>query len=161
MSLPTADFDTSAALNSSVAEIAYEQRAYSDSVRLPKNAKVLGAAANPTTECNLAVVATDGRVILVDLLGDVADRRGRTRPSPLRTLESFLPPTTSAVPASSGPLRLLTTGMLSGLPAAPFVVRMCPALTMKNMAEYRPIMAVGASCGNIQASGEWWSRRCR
>ena len=45
------DFESAAALNSSscVAEVAYEQRAYSDGIRLPKNAKVLGAAVNPTT----------------------------------------------------------------------------------------------------------------
>ena len=130
--------------NYSVAEIAYDPRAHSDSVRLPKNARVLGMAANPTTDCNFAIVTTDGRVILVDLLGDAAtDQRG----SPLRTLEYFLSP---ATPSTS--LRMMTTGILSGLPPPPFVVRMCPALTMKNMAEYRPIMAVGASCGNIQGS---------
>ena len=67
--------------NYSVAEIAYDPRAHSDSVRLPKNARVLGMAANPTTDCNFAIVTTDGRVILVDLLGDAATDR---RASPLR-----------------------------------------------------------------------------
>ena len=130
--------------NYSVAEIAYDHRAHSDSVRLPKNARVLGMAANPTTECNFAIVTTDGRVILVDVLGDAANDQIS---SPLKTLESYLLPKT---PSTS--LRMLTTGILSGLPLPPFVVRMCPALTMKNMAEYRPLMAVGATCGNIQGS---------
>ena len=124
------------------AEMTYESRTHSDSVRLPKNARVLGMAANPTTDCNFAIVTTDGRVILVDILNDAANDQGG---SPLRTLESYLSPKT---PSNS--LRMLTTGILSGLPPPPFVVRMCPALTMKNMAEYRPLMAVGASCGNIQ-----------
>ena len=148
-SLSTASFSTASVCpdldavppnGQSYSEMAYEPRAHSDSLRLPKNARVLGMAANPTTDCNFAIVTTDGRVVLVDLLGDAVKSS-----SPLRTLESFL---SSKTPSNS--LRLLTTGILSGLPPPPFVVRMCPALTMKNMAEYRPLMAVGAAGGNIQ-----------
>ena len=69
--------------NCSVAEMAYDPRAHSDSLRLPKNARVLGMAANPTTDCNFAVVTTDGRVILVDLLGDAATAADQSE-SPLR-----------------------------------------------------------------------------
>ena len=69
--------------NCSVAEMAYDPRAHSDSLRLPKNARVLGMAANPTTDCNFAVVTTDGRVILVDLLVDAATAADQSE-SPLR-----------------------------------------------------------------------------
>ena len=47
-------------------------------------------------------------------------------------------------------LRLHTSGVLTGLASPPFVIRMCPALTMKNLEEYVPRMAVGAANGNVQ-----------
>ena len=47
-------------------------------------------------------------------------------------------------------IRLHTGGVLTGLASPPFVIRMCPALTLKNMEEYVPRMAVGAANGNVQ-----------
>ena len=52
--------------------------------------------------------------------------------------------------SSPASLRLYTGGILSGLTAPPFVIRMCPPLTMKNLQEYTPYMAVGAANGNVQ-----------
>ncbi|KAG8435620.1 hypothetical protein GDO86_013532 [Hymenochirus boettgeri] len=46
-------------------------------------------------------------------------------------------------------LRFLLTGLLSGLPQPPFVVRMCPPLTTKNITQYKPLLAVGTSSGSV------------
>lgn len=102
-------------------------------------------SANPVTESNFAVVTTDGRIIFLDVVTPSA-----LTPRPLATLDDFLPPTMTISPQQQLQLKLLTSGILSGLLAPPFVVRMCPALTMKNMTEYKPLMAVGGSSGNIQ-----------
>ena len=49
-----------------------------------------------------------------------------------------------------GQLKLHTTGIIGGLLTPPFVVRMCPPLTVKNFSDYRPLLAVGAINGSIQ-----------
>ena len=55
-------------------------------------------------------------------------------------------------PSSCSQLKLQTTGILGGLLPPPFVLRMCPPLTVKNFSDYRPLIAVGASNGSIQVS---------
>ena len=49
-------------------------------------------------------------------------------------------------------LKLQTTGIMSGLLSPPFVIRMCPPLTVKNFNDYRPLLAVGATNGSIQVN---------
>ncbi|KAK2170890.1 hypothetical protein NP493_1127g02083 [Ridgeia piscesae] len=55
-------------------------------------------------------------------------------------------------------LKFVLTGMLTGVAAPPLVVRMCPPLTTKNWAHYKPLLALGAPSGVIQvynaSSGE-------
>lgn len=46
-------------------------------------------------------------------------------------------------------LKFLLTGLLSGLPLPPFVIRMCPPLTTKNIKNYQPLLAVGTSNGSV------------
>ena len=55
-------------------------------------------------------------------------------------------------PSSCSQLKLQTTGILGGLLPPPFVLRMCPPLTVKNFSDYRPLIAIGASNGSIQVS---------
>jgi len=57
-------------------------------------------------------------------------------------------------PGSS--IRLMLTGLLTGLLSSPTILRMCPPLTTKNFSVYRPLLAVGGtgggSAGVIQVS---------
>ena len=55
-------------------------------------------------------------------------------------------------PSNCSQLKLQTTGILGGLLPPPFVLRMCPPLTVKNFSDYRPLIAIGASNGSIQVS---------
>lgn len=105
------------------------------------------------SERNLAVLTSDGKVIFLELVDSLEDRRPAGAP-PAFALDDLLPSSLDVAEASSAsasaPLRLLTSGILSGLALPPFVIRMCPPLTMKNLSEYVPLMAVGASNGNVQ-----------
>ena len=57
-------------------------------------------------------------------------------------------------------LKLQTTGIFGGLLPPPFVVRMCPPLTVKNFSDYRPLIAIGAMNGSMQvckySKGNWF-----
>ena len=44
-------------------------------------------------------------------------------------------------------IRLMLTGLLTGLLPAPTILRMCPPLTTKNFSVYRPLLAVGGTGG--------------
>ena len=52
----------------SVMEIGYEPVAAGETLRLGKNAKILGMACNPMTEREVVTVTTDGKVIFQELL---------------------------------------------------------------------------------------------
>jgi len=45
-------------------------------------------------------------------------------------------------------VRLMLTGLLTGLMSAPTILRMCPPLTTKNFSVYRPLLAVGGTGGS-------------
>jgi len=47
-------------------------------------------------------------------------------------------------------LKLILTGLLSGVANSPMVIRMCPPLTTKNWNQYEPLLAVGVSTGVVQ-----------
>ena len=49
-------------------------------------------------------------------------------------------------------IKLQTVGIIGGLVTPPFYIRMCPPLTVKNFRDYRPLLAVGATNGNIQVT---------
>lgn len=48
-------------------ELHYEQRCLTESIRLTKNTKVLGAAIHPLTENRLVILLSDGRLFFFDL----------------------------------------------------------------------------------------------
>ena len=50
-----------------VTEIQYEQKSVSEAVRVSKHARIMKFSVNPCTEKNLAILASDGRLIMLDL----------------------------------------------------------------------------------------------
>ena len=128
-----------------VTEIHYEQKAVSEAMRLSKHAKALSFALNPVTEKDLSILASDGKVFILEM--KVQSKRKSTRPSV--TLDDLVPPT---VENSNKDLnvKLLMNGVLANLSNPPFVLKMCPPLTTKNWPEYNPLLASGGSNGNIQ-----------
>ncbi len=128
-----------------VLEISFEQRACSEGIRLGKNARVLGMAVNPVTESSVAISTSDGRLFFVDCTSNPDKNCG-----PPKCLEDLLPSSLDMCAETPTALRLYTSGILAGLCMPPFVIRMCPPLTLKNLPDYVPHLAVGASSGNVQ-----------
>ena len=128
----------------SVTEIQYEQKAISESLRLSKHAKTLTTCINPRTETTLAILASDGKVIMVD-----ANIQKKKTSKPPYALDDCVPPT-QTMNTKDLNVKLSLTGIMSNLCNPPFVLRMCPPLTTKNWPEYKPLMASGGSNGNIQ-----------
>lgn len=138
-----------------VLEIAYEQKAFSEGVRLNKNAQVLGMACHTMTEKNFVSFTSDGRILFYEVTAENNNNAMGNKSSegrPVLCLADLIPSAlqSDVIGNSSISLKLFTSGILSGLTMPPFVIRMCPPLTMKNMSEYRPCMAIGAGNGNIQ-----------
>ena len=97
-------------LAEAILEVSYELRASSDHVRLGKNCRVLGLALHPASHTEAAFLTTDGRVFLLRLTEGAAS------------------------------LCLGVTALLPSLACPPLTVRMCPALTVKNWADYQPLV---------------------
>lgn len=140
------------AVPSAQPEVAYEQRALSEAVKLSKMGRVLGLALHPVTERNLALLTSDGRLVALDLhsrcSGRVLDEGAGLPRRPHLCLEDVVRGQQEA--PGGNPLRLCASGIATGLAPPPFVIRMCPALTLKNLTEYRPLLALGAASGNLQ-----------
>lgn len=129
-----------------VLEIFYEQKAHSDCIRLQKHAKILGMALDTIRENSVTIFTSDGRLILVD----IAMSNQKSGKMIVYSLPDLIPPTLSMHTGDLVGLKLFTRGIVSGLCLPAFHIRMCPPLTMKNLSEYVPYMAVGGQNGNIQ-----------
>jgi hypothetical protein len=112
-----------------VLEVQYSSVASSDHVRLGKNCKVLGLALNPVSQMEVAFLTTDGRVLLLAV-------RGAPPPGGPQALL----PRLAGLPACLPPLGLGVGAILPGLASPPHTIRMCPPLTVKNWADYRPLV---------------------
>jgi WD40 repeat protein len=152
--VPGDNLSDSGSLDAGALEIAYDVKASSETIRLNKNAKIMGMCCNPMSERNIAVFTTDGRIIFYDVLPQATDSDAKSSEStddpkrPLLGLEDLIPAVLD--PKEATPLRLYTNGTFCGLATPPFVIRMCPPLTVKNMNDYSPLLALGAGNGNIQ-----------
>jgi hypothetical protein len=56
-------------------EVAYESRLQSDNIRMGKNCRVLGLALQPTSERQLILLTTDGRLFLLSMAETGRDKR--------------------------------------------------------------------------------------
>ncbi|KAM9325042.1 WD repeat-containing protein 11 [Gastrophryne carolinensis] len=161
-----------------VPEMTYDLKCQCDAIRVTKTVRPYAIACNPINENSVALIISDGRVMIWELKSSVPGKKMRNASAcalyaplsfcgrPLGPLQKKRPDLSldsmiagqstmsgDAAPAG-GPLqevhlKFLLTGLLSGLPQPPFVVRMCPPLTTKNIAQYKPLLAVGTSSGSI------------
>ena len=74
----------------SVTEIHYEQKAVSEAIRLSKHAKTLSLALNPVSETHAAILASDGKVFMLELK---VNSKRKTSQRPSVTIEDLIPPT--------------------------------------------------------------------
>ncbi|XP_075922520.1 WD repeat-containing protein 11 isoform X1 [Petromyzon marinus] len=158
------------------ADVVYELRCQSDAVRVTKTVRPMALGCCPVGENAAAMLVSDGRLLVWELHATRGCGQGGSSQllSPLSFCGALAGPCTPSLPDLSldsafgqclvfadersarppGPqqevsLRFLLTGLLSGLPPPPFVLRMCPPLTTKNLEQYQPLLAVGTSSGSV------------
>uniref|UniRef100_A0A3P8WQI6 WD repeat-containing protein 11 n=1 Tax=Cynoglossus semilaevis TaxID=244447 RepID=A0A3P8WQI6_CYNSE len=169
---------TEEAAEQSVQELMYDLRSQCDAIRVTKTVRPYQMVVCPVNENNAALMVSDGRVMLWELKAHAGKSATYSSAglSPLYSPVSFcgatLGPSQKRIPdlclnsmigqtliAGEAPpfssnqqevqLKLLLTGLLSGLPLPPFAIRMCPPLTTKNINHYQPLLAVGTSNGSV------------
>ncbi|CAJ0967654.1 unnamed protein product, partial [Ranitomeya imitator] len=157
----------------------YDLRCQCDAFRVTKTVRPYSITCNPINENAVALIISDGRVMIWELKSSsVPGRKIRSasgssactlyaplsfcgkpvglqqKKCPDLSLDSMIAgQSLSESPQSASSqevsLKFLLTGLLSGLPQPPFVVRMCPPLTTKNITQYKPLLAVGTSNGSV------------
>ncbi|KAK1333326.1 hypothetical protein QTO34_005709 [Cnephaeus nilssonii] len=155
-----------------VQELTYDLRSQCDAIRVTKTVRPFSMVCCPVNENAAALVVSDGRVMIWELKSAVCNRSARNSGpgvsplyapvsfcgAPVGVLQNQLPDLSldnmigqSAIAGEEHPkgsalqevhLKFLLTGLISGLPAPPFTVRMCPPLTTKNIKMYQPLLAV-------------------
>ncbi|XP_041124684.1 WD repeat-containing protein 11 isoform X2 [Polyodon spathula] len=162
----------------SVQELAYDLRCQCDAMRVTKTVRPYRMVCSPVSENSAALIISDGRVMMWELKAYAtrSDIQYSSGVSPLYSPVSFcgvplrlhqrrIPDLSldsmigqSMIAGEEPPkaplqqevqLKFLLTGLLSGLPLPPFVIRMCPPLTTKNINQYQPLLAVGTSNGSV------------
>ncbi|XP_049521072.1 WD repeat-containing protein 11 isoform X1 [Dermacentor silvarum] len=120
--------------------ITYDTLCISEALRLSKHSKVNGMAVCQSSQCKVALLLGDGRIVFLKmaLTGKVA------------VVEQTAKLTSMMKGSNTGTLRLLTTGLLEGLAPGPHLSRMCPPVTFGNWSTYRPLLAVGNTTGSVQ-----------
>ena len=147
-------------------DIIYDAKCQSDVFRLSRLCRPMGFCINPLTECEVAVILSDGRVLIWDLVQygsfkHLPLKTSNELPSTVKiqptknivesnenlTLTDILPPlVTFQDPPEERKLpkmKFVLNGIYEGLSSNPLCIKMCPPLTTKNWAIYRPLMAVG------------------
>ncbi|CAH2322762.1 WD repeat-containing 11 [Pelobates cultripes] len=161
-----------------VPEMTYDLRCQCDAFRVTKTVRPYSIACSTINENAIALIISDGRVMIWELKSGVLGRKNPNagscalyapssfcgnpvdpaqRKLPDLSLDSMIAgqsmlgcdPQSSGSPLQEVHLKFLLTGLLSGLPQPPFVVRMCPPLTTKNITQYKPLLAVGTSNGSV------------
>uniref|UniRef100_A0A131Z532 WD repeat-containing protein 11 n=1 Tax=Rhipicephalus appendiculatus TaxID=34631 RepID=A0A131Z532_RHIAP len=120
--------------------ITYDTVCISEALRLSKHSKVNGMAVCQSSQCKVALLLGDGRIVFLKLAltrkVSVVEKR--------ENLSSVMKG------SSTGTLRLITTGLLEALAPGPHLCRMCPPVTFGNWSTYRPLLAVGNTTGSVQ-----------
>uniref|UniRef100_A0A4W3H4F0 WD repeat-containing protein 11 n=1 Tax=Callorhinchus milii TaxID=7868 RepID=A0A4W3H4F0_CALMI len=158
-----------------VQELTYDLRCQCDAIRITKTVRPFGMVCCPVNENSAALIVSDGRVMMWELTSNQRECSSSTA-SPLYrpvafcgipvdihqkklpdlSLDSMIGQSMAAGEEQSKvcdqqevQLKFLLTGFLSGLPLPPFVIRMCPPLTTKNIKHYQSLLCVGTSNGSI------------
>lgn len=165
--------EASSDANTSV-DIIYENKCQSDPLRLSKSSRLFGFMCCPISERKLALLISDGRVIIWELKTtrlqtsefslmseeamqaslptEVQQSHLKYIVNPKLMLSNVIPPPMSSgmVIPNSAHFKFIMTGLSSNVSSPPTCAVMCPPLTTKNFSNYKPLIAVGNSYGCIQ-----------
>uniref|UniRef100_A0A8C4QUC4 WD repeat domain 11 n=1 Tax=Eptatretus burgeri TaxID=7764 RepID=A0A8C4QUC4_EPTBU len=146
-------------------EVIYDLRCQSDPIRVTKTVKPIALACCPVGENSLALLVSDGRLLLWDLKASPAVTNNQLTSMPQDaahrkafdiSLDAMVVPCLQfsdeqqrTVSHQEISLKFLLSGLLSSLPSPPFILRMCPPLTTKNLHQYQPLLAIGTTNGSV------------
>ncbi|XP_015757943.1 PREDICTED: WD repeat-containing protein 11-like, partial [Acropora digitifera] len=158
--------EASSDANTSV-DIIYENKCQSDPLRLSKSSRLFGFMCCPISERKLALLISDGRVIIWELKTtrlqtsefslmseeamqaslptEVQQSHLKYIVNPKLMLSNVIPPPMSSgmVIPNSAHFKFIMTGLSSNVSSPPTCAVMCPPLTTKNFSNYKPLIAVG------------------
>ncbi|KAL1460934.1 hypothetical protein WDU94_012870 [Cyamophila willieti] len=124
----------------------YEARTQGEVTRQSKGLKVMGFSACPVTENTVGLLLNSGKVVIFTL--DQNQESHNIKPRHLHTLSDLVPPST-AEKGPGPPLRLLATGFIQSGSTQIKTIRMCPALSSRNILHYVPLLAAGTASGQV------------
>ena len=87
---PSASADNISDILNPATEVHYEQKSISEAIRVSKHAKILRFCMNPNTEKSLAILSSDGKIIMIDLR--LQKKKGKSSKPP-HTLDDIIPAT--------------------------------------------------------------------
>ena len=139
--------------NRIAADILYDPKCHSDVFRLSRLCKIMGFCLNSVNEKQMSLILSDGRVLLWDLVSEPLAKQITVAADDddysncKLNLSEILPPLVTfaehPIPRSIPRIKFLLKGMFEGVASMPTCMKMCPALTTKNWAVYKPFAAVG------------------
>ncbi|KAH9517429.1 WD repeat-containing protein 11 [Dermatophagoides farinae] len=154
--------------------IGYVNLCYSEPIRLTKQNKIFGYSLSPFDETKVAFLLSTGRIIFKSLL---CQKSSFVHNLSLPSLNDLIKPQEYKLGAflinanehdddddddighedqrkqsvSDAILyKIIVTNYISGLNSLPTVIRMAPPLTVQNLNEHKPLLAVGDSLGILQ-----------
>jgi len=136
-------------------DIIYDAQCHSDVFRLSRLCRIMGFTICPRSEREVSLILSDGRVLFWEI---ACEPKVKTldciEEDCLLSLADMVPPLVQfngiTGPKSLRKMKFQLTGMYQGIAPNPTCLKMCPPLTTKNWAVYKPLAAVGTSSGIIQ-----------
>ncbi|XP_027197476.2 WD repeat-containing protein 11-like [Dermatophagoides pteronyssinus] len=152
--------------------IGYVNLCHSEPIRLTKQNKIFGYSLSPFDETKVAFLLSTGRIIFKSL---ICRKSSIIKNLSLPSLNDLIKPQeyklgaflnnnddindeddigneSQQLRSVSDPIlyKIIVTNYISGLNSMPTVIRMAPPLTLQNLNEHRPFLAVGDSLGILQ-----------
>ncbi len=129
--------------------IGYINLCQSDGLRLTKQNKIFGYSVSKLDETKVALLLNNGRLIIKTVF------KRHERFSEEELIVPYICDLISLKQyqmneTKSKTYRILMTHLLPALSYNPNVIRMCPAVTLRNWPIHKPLLAVGDSSGTIQ-----------
>ncbi|CAF2904464.1 unnamed protein product [Rotaria sp. Silwood2] len=120
-------------LNEFVIDLTYDLIYYSDPFRLVKNTRICSFSVSPKDETSICVILTDGKVLFWNI-----DQKNF----------SILSNSETNNEGNIGN-RIPLGGVMFSAPPGPYVLNMCPPMTVKNWKEWQALLAIGCTNGDI------------
>lgn len=116
-------------------DFTYDLVYYSDPFRLVKNTRICSFSVSPKEETLISVILTDGKVLFWNV-------DPKTIPSLLPSENNNEGNTGNRVPLG---------GVMFAHPPGPYVIQMCPPMTVKNWKDWKSLLALGNQGNKINS----------